>query len=96
MIRLKIYGSGFSLDKFTGGNVVYVGPFPCPVVDHLSSGSVVGSNCLWSLTSTDCFLGLSCSTIAPSCSMHLSLLTPATAKTQLLNLKGLQHQKMLL
>ncbi|GFH28721.1 uncharacterized protein HaLaN_27260, partial [Haematococcus lacustris] len=27
--RLQITGTGFSTDRFAGGNVVYVGPYPC-------------------------------------------------------------------
>ncbi|GFH23935.1 uncharacterized protein HaLaN_21635, partial [Haematococcus lacustris] len=39
--RLQITGTGFSTDRFAGGNVVYVGPYPCSVIPHLSSNSLV-------------------------------------------------------
>eukprot|EP00955_Chlamydomonas_euryale_P053374 355488-Chlamydomonas_euryale.AAC.1 len=35
--RLTITGSGFSSDAYTGGNAVFVGPYPCSVIDHLST-----------------------------------------------------------
>jgi hypothetical protein len=41
--RIRIYGTDFSQDRFTGGNVVYVGPYPCTVVNHRTSTTVVGN-----------------------------------------------------
>lgn len=39
--RLVITGSGFSQDKFAGGNVVYVGSQPCTVLNHKTSDTLV-------------------------------------------------------
>ncbi|KAG1654571.1 hypothetical protein FOA52_009012 [Chlamydomonas sp. UWO 241] len=35
--RLTLTGSNFSADPYTGSNTVYVGPYPCSVIDHLTT-----------------------------------------------------------
>jgi hypothetical protein len=39
--RITITGSGFSTDKYTGSNVVYIGALSCNVVGHMSGESIV-------------------------------------------------------
>jgi hypothetical protein len=39
--RLIISGEGFSQDLYTGGNFVSVGPYPCHVVHHLTSDTLI-------------------------------------------------------
>ena len=39
--RLVIQGVGFSADRYTGGNVVTVGPYPCNVINHLTTDSLI-------------------------------------------------------
>lgn len=41
--RLVITGSGFSKDRFTGGNLVYVGSYLCSVLNHKTSDTLVSS-----------------------------------------------------
>lgn len=41
--RLVISGSGFSRDPYTGGNIVYVGTYPCRVLTHKTSDSLVSA-----------------------------------------------------
>ncbi|KAG1667228.1 hypothetical protein FOA52_009793 [Chlamydomonas sp. UWO 241] len=36
-VMLKISGTGFSADQYSGGNAVFVGPYPCMVIPHLST-----------------------------------------------------------
>ena len=40
--RLFIRGSGFSVDRYQGANAVFVGKYPCNVIDHLTSETTVG------------------------------------------------------
>lgn len=39
--RLVISGSGFSRDPYTGGNIVYVGAYPCRVLNHKTTDTLV-------------------------------------------------------
>jgi hypothetical protein len=40
--RLTISGSGFSSDPYSnGGNVIWIGAYPCLPIDHLSSEAVL-------------------------------------------------------
>lgn len=41
LCSLEIRGSGFSQDRLTGENIVYVGPFPCNVIDHYTTDTLV-------------------------------------------------------
>ncbi|KXZ47884.1 hypothetical protein GPECTOR_32g497 [Gonium pectorale] len=34
-------GAGFSADRYNGSNVVFIGPYPCTVVNHLTSDTLV-------------------------------------------------------
>ncbi|KXZ47880.1 hypothetical protein GPECTOR_32g493 [Gonium pectorale] len=34
-------GAGFSADRYGGSNVVFIGPYPCTVVNHLTSDTLV-------------------------------------------------------
>jgi hypothetical protein len=43
--RLVITGQGFSRDRFTGGNLVYVGSYPCTVLNHKTSDTLVSRTC---------------------------------------------------
>ena len=38
---MVIQGAGFSMDKYTGSNVVSIGPYPCNVIDHLTSDTLI-------------------------------------------------------
>lgn len=44
--RLVITGSGFSKDKFAGGNAVYVGSYPCTVLNHKTTDTLVRGLCV--------------------------------------------------
>lgn len=39
--RMVIQGAGFSMDKYTGSNVVSIGPYPCNVINHLTSDTLI-------------------------------------------------------
>lgn len=41
--RMVIQGSGFSEDRYTGSNVVFIGTYPCTVINHLTSDSVASN-----------------------------------------------------
>ena len=43
--RLSIYGSGFSVDRYSGTNVVLIGSYPCNIINHLTSDTVVSAVC---------------------------------------------------
>ncbi|GFR40479.1 hypothetical protein Agub_g1046, partial [Astrephomene gubernaculifera] len=38
--RISIYGTGFG-DMYTSSRVVFIGPYPCSIISHLSSSSVL-------------------------------------------------------
>ncbi|KAG2432951.1 hypothetical protein HXX76_008679 [Chlamydomonas incerta] len=38
---MVIQGSGFSEDRYNGSNVVFIGTYPCTVINHLTSDSVI-------------------------------------------------------
>lgn len=42
-LRVAIVGSGFSRDRFTGGNTVYFGKGVCTVLNHKTSDTLVSS-----------------------------------------------------
>ena len=41
LTRLTISGIGFSSDQYLGGNVVYIGPYPCTLVPHQCTTTVI-------------------------------------------------------